>query len=122
MKSKTKINKQLKRKRNPELVETIIDARKHDKWFRVAEILSSPRKNKIEINLEVINKGMKENDIVVVPGKVLSMGEINKKIKIVALNFSESAKEKIKKSGASFSTIFDEIKSNPEAKGIKILK
>jgi ribosomal protein L18E len=39
----------------------------------------------------------------------------------VALNFSETAKEKLKNSGSQVLTIIEEIKSNPEAKGLKVL-
>lgn len=122
MKSKTKISFQSKRKRNPELVDTIMNAKKNEKWFRISELLASPRKNKIEKNLDTINKESKDGEIIIVPGKVLSMGELNKKIKIVALDFSDSAKEKILKSGNKLSTILEEIKTNPEAKGVKILE
>jgi large subunit ribosomal protein L18e len=122
MKSKTKVNSQSRRKRSPELVETIMSAKKNEKWFRVSEVLASPRKNKIEKNLEEINKESKDGEVAVIPGKVLSMGELNRKIKIVALDFSESAKEKILKSGSKFSTILEEIKTNKEAKGVKILE
>ncbi len=52
MKTKTKIEKQLKRKINPELVETIIAAKKHKGWLEVSSILSSPKRKKININLE----------------------------------------------------------------------
>jgi large subunit ribosomal protein L18e len=122
MKSKTKINKQLRKKRNPFLVDTIIDTRKNDKWMRVSEILSSPRKNKLEKNLDTINKESKEGDTIVIPGKVLSVGELNKKIKVVAFSFSENAKNKILKSGGKISTIVEEIKKNPKAEGVKILE
>ena len=122
MKSKTKINEQLRRKRNPELVDTIISAKKNDKWKRVAEILSSPRKNKLGKNLDNINKESKEGETIVVPGKVLSVGILDKKIKIVALNFSQNAREKILGMGGKISTILEEIKKNPEAKGVKILE
>ena len=122
MKTKTKISKQEKRKTNPELVETIRKARKNEKWLEVAGILSSSRKKRAEINLDKINKESKEKDIIVIPGKVLSQGEINKKIKVVALGFSESAKEKLLNSKCEIVSILEEIKKNPEAKGIKILK
>ncbi|MFZ1970812.1 MAG: 50S ribosomal protein L18e [Candidatus Nanoarchaeia archaeon] len=122
MKSKTKVNSQSRRKRSPELLDTIMDAKKNEKWYRVSEVLASPRKNKIEKNLDNISKDSKDGEVVVVPGKVLSMGELNKKVRIVALDFSESAKEKILKSGNKFSTILEEIKTNPEAKGVKILE
>jgi large subunit ribosomal protein L18e len=122
MKSKAKIEKQLKKKKNPELVKTIIEAKKKKKWAEIAEILSSPRINKICINLDKINEKVKEGEVIVIPGKVLSEGEISKKIKIVAFNFSEKAKEKILKNKGETLTILEEIKKNPEAKNIKILR
>ena len=122
MKSKQLIEKQLKRKTNSELVKTIIAAKKAKKRLEVASLISAPRRNITSINISSINKQAKEGDMVVVPGKVLSQGEIDKKLKVVALNFSESAREKLKKSGSEVKTILEEIKSNPEAKGIKILQ
>jgi large subunit ribosomal protein L18e len=122
MKSKTKISKQTERKSNSKLIETIIAGKKNDSWNRVAGILSRPRRNKICINLEEINKNSKPGEVVVVPGKVLSQGDIDKKIKVVALNFSEKAKEKLLSAKCDVAYILDEIKSNPSAKGIKIIK
>ncbi len=115
MKSKTKIEKQTKRKTNPELVETIRIAKKHKNWNKIAEVLSGPRKNWANINLSEIKED------VVIPGKVLSQGEVGKN-KVVAFNFSNKAKEKIIKAGGKAINIIDEIKSNPELKGVKILK
>jgi large subunit ribosomal protein L18e len=122
MKSKTLIEKQLNRKTNTELVKTIIVAKKNENWRKIAEILSGPRKNRKNINLEKIEEISKEEETIVIPGKVLSQGELNKKIKIVALNFSEKAKEKLLKTKSEFLSILEEIKKNPKAKGIKILK
>lgn len=122
MKTKSIIEKQLKRKTNPELVETIISAKKNKAWLEVAGLISTPRKRHSSINLEDIEKVAKEGETLVIPGKVLSQGDLNKKVKIVALNFSEKAKEKLLKSGIKSDSILNEIKSNPEAKGIKILK
>jgi large subunit ribosomal protein L18e len=122
MKSKTKISKQIRNKRNPELVETVLEARKNSGWFRISEILSSPRRNRVEKNLSIINNEAKEGESIVVPGKVLSVGEIDKKVRVIALNFSSNAQDKILKAGGKISTIIDEIKKNPEAKGIKILE
>jgi large subunit ribosomal protein L18e len=88
----------------------------------VAGILSGPRRNKICINLEEINKNSKTGETIVIPGKVLSQGEIDKKIKVIALNFSEKAKEKLLSAKCETDSILNEIKSNPSAKGIKIIK
>jgi large subunit ribosomal protein L18e len=122
MKTKTLIEKQLRRKTNPELVETIIAAKKAKAWGEIVGLISTPRKRHISINLSEIDKKAKQGDIIVIPGKVLSQGEISKKIKIVALNFSEKAREKLLKSDSEAISMLKEIKSNPEAKGIKILK
>lgn len=122
MKTKTQIETQLRRKTNPELVKTIIEAKKGEKWLEVAGILSSPRVKKINVNLDKIEKEAKEGEVIVVPGKVLSEGELSKKIKVVAFSFSEKAKEKISKAKGETLTILEEIKKNPDGKGIKILK
>ncbi|MEK6827343.1 MAG: 50S ribosomal protein L18e, partial [Nanoarchaeota archaeon] len=103
-------------------VKTIIEAKKKSKWLEIAGILSSPKINQIDINLNKINENAKEGETILVPGKVLSQGEIEKKIKVVAFSFSEKAKDKILKAKGEVSTISEEIKKNPEAKGIKILK
>ncbi|MBU2562285.1 MAG: 50S ribosomal protein L18e [Nanoarchaeota archaeon] len=120
VKKNIKIEKQLKRKTNSDLVKTIITAKKNKKWKKVAERLSSPKRK--SLNLEEINKQAKEGEIIVIPGKVLSQGEIDKKIKIVAFNFSEKAKEKLLKSSVKVLSILEEIKKNPEAKGVKFLE
>lgn len=122
VKSKTKIEKQTLKKRNPEMVETIRAAKKKEKWLKIARILSGPRRKMPNLNLTEINKDSKEGDTVVVPGKVLSQGEINKKIKVVALGFSEKAREKLMKSKSDPTTILEEIKKNPDAKGVKMLR
>jgi len=122
MKSKTLIEKQLQRKTNSVLVETVISAKKAKGWVKVASLVAAPRKNHSNINLSKINSEAKAGDVVVVIGKVLSQGEIDKKVKVVALGFSGNAKEKLLKSGSQVSSILEEIKSNPEAKGIKIIK
>ena len=122
MKSKTKISKQTKKKTNPDLIETIQSAKKNEKWLEVASLLSTPRRKRINLNLSKIDENVKEGDIIVVPGKVLSQGEITKKIKIVALGFSEMAKEKLLNAKCEVILLLNEIKKNPDAKEIKILK
>ena len=124
MKSKTKIEKQVQKKTNSTLVATIIAAKKHKNWLPVAQILSGSRRNQVALNLSEIDellKDLKEVGTIVVPGKVLSQGELSKKIKIVALNFSGKAKEKLDKEKTPSSSIIDEIKKNPEAKGVRVL-
>lgn len=121
IKTKTQIEKQLKKKTNLNLVETIIAAKKNESWREIAAILAGSRKNWTNVNLNDLNKKVKSNETLIIPGKVLSNGDINKKVKVVALGFSEKAKEKLLKAKCEVLTILEEIKKNPTAKNTRIL-
>ena len=121
MKSKTLIEKQIKKKTKKPLLDVILLAKKNSAWTELASILSGPsRKLRIFNLLEIEKAGGKE--ILVVPGKVLSDGKISKKIKIAALNYSEKAKEKLLKAGCEVLLLDELINKNKDAKGVKILK
>lgn len=119
-KSKTKIGKQIERKTSPSLVETIVLAKKNPKWIQVAEVLTGPRRMRKNFNVGELSKY--NSGTVVVCGKVLSQGEISKKMKIAALGYSESAKEKLLNAGCEIKSIVEEINLNKEAKGVEIAK
>jgi large subunit ribosomal protein L18e len=116
--SKTKINKRIKSKRNPTLVETIGLAKKNNQ-LELAKQLSKPTRLQSKVNLNELNK-LKESKIIIV-GKVLGKGEIEKKLEIAALGFSESAKEKLKKSGSKIMIIKEYLENNKNIEGVKIL-
>ena len=78
--SKTKIEKRLKKKTNPELVRTLIKLKKTNP--AVAKALAVPRKLQRSFNLGYLNKIGKD---VLVAGKVLGEGNLNKKIKVVGV-------------------------------------
>lgn len=122
MKSKTLIEYQLKRKTNNNLVETIVNAKKNDSWLGIASVLVGPRRKRMDMNLSQIDTQAKTGETVVVPGKVLSGGEVSKKFKVVAVSFSAKAEEKLKKAGCEAILISQEIEKNKDAKGVKILK
>lgn len=109
-------------KTNPHLTQLIRDLRKLSAkrkvklWKRIAEDLAKPTRNKREVNISRINQNTKENDTIIVPGKVLGTGDINHKVNVAAFQFSESAKTKI-----NAITIEELMKKNPEAKGVKII-
>jgi len=108
--SKTKIKERLKKKTDSELVETIKMA-KDKGQMELAKLLSVPTRKRIKKNLYEINKEAK-GETVIVPGKVLGKGEVDKKVKIVALSFSSSALKKLKKSKIPTSTIKEELETN----------
>lgn len=88
-------------------------------WFRLSEELAKPTRQRREVNLYKTNKFTREGEIAVIPGKVLSEGNLTKKITVAAYKFSESAKEKINQSGKAIS-IQQLMKENPKAKKVRI--
>lgn len=122
MKSQTKIKLRSKGKTNPELEEIIKLARKSSGWTEVAFKLSGSTKSQSSLNLYQIDSQTNEGDTVVILGKVLSAGELTKKIKIVALGISETAREKLKESKSEFINLLEELRKNPKAEGVKILQ
>jgi large subunit ribosomal protein L18e len=118
--SKTQIENRMRQKANPILVNAIVQLKKTNPI--VAKILAMPRKKRASLNLTQIDKMVKDGEKVFVPGKVLSSGDITKKVKIIAWNASEKAIEKIKAAKAEFVYLNDEIKTNKELKEVRILK
>ena len=102
---------------NPELKKTIIMLKKTKKpaFIKIAKALEKPRRKRIEVNLWKINKHAKEDEIVIIPGKVLAYGDITKKLKISSFNASEKAIEKINKKG-KYLTINEAIKEKGKIK------
>lgn len=90
-------------------------------WKRVAEELEKPSRNKREVNIYKIVNNAKEGEIVIVPGKVLSIGAVTKPIIVAALNFSTSAMEKIITAKGQVFSIQELMKKNPEGKKVRIM-
>jgi len=109
---------------NPEIVELIQFLRKQGRennaeiWRDIAERLAKPRKNRPAVNLSRLNRHTQENEVVVIPGKVLSSGEINHSVTVAALAFSEKAKEKINAANGKCLSFTELVNNNP--KGSKI--
>lgn len=120
--SKTKIKFNSKRKTNPAVVEILALAMKRKEWLHVAKMLSSSTRKYSMLNLSDIDKETKEADTVMIIGKVLGSGNVSKKVRVCALNFSKSALDKLKKAKAEIVTIAEEIKKNPKCEGVKILR
>jgi large subunit ribosomal protein L18e len=100
-------------------VRTINLAKKNN-LLELAKKLSGPTRKQKDINMDHLNK-LEEKNILIV-GRVLGDGDLNKKMSISALGFSKQAKEKLKKAGCEFKLINQEIIDNPTLKGVKILQ
>jgi len=90
-------------------------------WLYVAELLSRPTRKRVEVNLSKLNKYTNDGDIVVVPGKLLGYGMVNKKITVAAWRYSLNAKEKLEKSNIKILAIEDLLKANPKGSNVKII-
>ncbi|MBX4196705.1 50S ribosomal protein L18e [Candidatus Pacearchaeota archaeon] len=120
--SGTKVKERIRRKTNPSLAETIFMAHKNKAWNKLAQILSGSTRRQASVNLSDIDKQTTAGDTVVIPGKVLGSGALTKKVRICALGISASARDKLKDTKSESATIADEIKINPKAQGIKVLR
>ncbi len=89
-------------------------------WKKLSKKLSGPRRNEVEANIYRINKKTKNNDVIVVPGKILGLGELNHKLTIACLTFSKSAKKKIEASGSKLISIEELLEQNPKGENIKV--
>jgi large subunit ribosomal protein L18e len=88
-------------------------------WRRVAVELERPTRLQRVVNLSKIEKHCNDNDVVIVLGKLLSGGELSKKVTIIAFNYSQKAQEKIGKTQVL--TLEEGFKKYPDAKNIKII-
>ena len=112
---------------NPVLQNLIMELKKKSTeqsvnlWRRLATDLEKPTRQRRVVNLSSISRYTKENEIIVVPGKVLGAGNLEHKLTISAFQFSSGAKDKIEKVGAKIIPILELSKENPSGKGIRII-
>ena len=74
----------------------------------------------MEANLYRINKRTKNNDVIIVPGKILGIGDLDHKLNIACLAYSKNAKKKVEDSGSKLISIEELLEKNPEGKKVKL--
>ncbi|PVU74173.1 50S ribosomal protein L18e [Acidianus hospitalis] len=99
-----------------------LEKQKKPLWKTVAEKLQTPSRKRWYINLYKIEKYTKPGDIVIVPGKVLGVGNLTHEVTVVALDFSKSAKEKILKAGGKVMSLYDFDKLDLKGKNVRLMK
>ena len=115
------IKSKIVRKTNPSFSTMLQLARKQKAWVQYSHMLSGPTRSQVSVNLNQIDSQTKAGDTVIIPGKVLSVGELTKKVRICALGISKSAREKLKATKSEYVSIAEEIKVNPKAEGLKVI-
>ena len=122
------MNKMNCRKTNPRLTSLIsllkTTSRENEVniWRDIADRLEAPSKNYAEVNLSKINRYAANGETIIVPGKVLGSGMLEMSVRIAALNFSESASEKIREAEGECMSIEQLISANPKGSKVRILR
>ncbi|WP_262178092.1 50S ribosomal protein L18e [Haloarcula laminariae] len=114
-------------KTNPRLSSLIADLKSAARnsggavWSDVAERLQKPRRTHAEVNLGRIERYAQEDETVVVPGKVLGSGVLQKDVTVAAVDFSGTAETKIDKVGEAVS-LEQAIENNPEGSHVRVIR
>lgn len=90
-------------------------------WRDIAQRLERSSKNWSEVNLSKLERYTQEGDVIVVPGKVLGAGDLNKKLTVAAYKFSGSARKKIEDAGGKSLTIAQLVQEAPDGSGVTIM-
>lgn len=90
-------------------------------WADLAEIALKPKIAKRLVNVTRINRVTSDNDIIIVPGKVLGTGNISHKVTLCSFAISTTAAKKIKEAGGKIVSYSDLISKYPTGKGVKII-
>jgi large subunit ribosomal protein L18e len=120
--SKTSLKQRIHRKTNPQLAATIFLVSKNPAWFKFAKLFSESTRKHSSVNLGQIDAQTSMGDTIIVPGRVLGVGEITKKVRICSFGISKEARENLKKTRSEWIHVLDEIKKNPKAEGLKVIK
>ena len=107
-----------------QMVKTLRGASKKNNapiWERIADLALKPTRAKRTVNLGQIDKFVSDNDVIIVPGKVLGTGNLSHKITLCSFSISNTVAKKITQSGGKILDISQIIKNYPTGKGVKII-
>ena len=90
-------------------------------WKRVMKDLNKPSRQRRTVNLYKIEECAIPGETILVPGKVLSVGILSKKVDVAAVNFSAEARQKIIDAKGKTMTIPELLHQNPDGKKVRIL-
>jgi large subunit ribosomal protein L18e len=114
-------------KTNPRLQSLIADLKSTarnqggDVWADVASRLSKPRRTHAEVNLGRIERYAREDETVVVPGKVLGSGVLQTDVTVAAVDFSGTAETKIDQVGSPIS-LEQALERNPDGTNVRVIR
>ena len=90
-------------------------------WSKLAQFALKPKSAKRVVNLTKINDLTKDNDVVIVPGKILATGKIDHKITLSSFSISNSAAKKVIESGGKILSFPEIIEKFPNGNGVQVI-
>jgi large subunit ribosomal protein L18e len=113
-------------KTNPRLNSLIADCKAAARegapvWGDIAERLAKPRRTHAEVNLGRIERYAREDETVLVPGKVLGSGALRTDVTVAAVDFSSSARAKIGQVGEAID-LEQALERNPEGSNVRVIR
>ncbi|MHA1840284.1 MAG: 50S ribosomal protein L18e [Candidatus Ranarchaeia archaeon] len=112
---------------DPNLTKLLRDLQKHSSkkkvplWKNVARLLKRSRRQRIAYNISRLSRNTNENEIVIVPGKLLGTGTIDHPLTVSAWDFSENARSKISRAGGKCMTIRQMMEKYPSGKDLRLM-
>jgi len=93
-----------------------------DVWRDVAARLEKPRRTHAEVNLSRIERYAREEETVVVPGKVLGSGVLQKDVTVAAVDFSGTAQTKIEQAEGEAMSLEQAVEQNPTGSDVRVIR
>ncbi|MFW6320862.1 MAG: 50S ribosomal protein L18e [Halohasta sp.] len=90
-------------------------------WQDVADRLEKPRRTHAEVNLGRIERYARDDETVVVPGKVLGSGVLETNVTVAAVDFSSTARTKIGQVGDALS-LEEVLDENPNGQNVRVIR
>ncbi len=90
-------------------------------WSKIIKMARGSISADRVVNIKKIAEHTNEGDSVIVPGKVLGVGDIPHKITLYSFSISEPAAKIITKAGGSVKPVEDAVKNHPTGKGLIML-
>ena len=84
--------------------------------------MGSSRRAHVAVNVSRINRYTKKHEVVAVPGKVLSAGEMDHPVTVAAFAFSGKAKEKIVAAKGKCLSYPELVKKYPKGSNVRIIR
>jgi large subunit ribosomal protein L18e len=116
------------RGRNPVLAEAVRALReayretKRRIWRELEARITRPRSRLAEMNLERLSRVAGDASVVVIPGKVLGSGFLERPLVVGALYFSKAASDKIAMAGGRALGLAEFVRSYKHEKGVRLLE